>query len=113
MWSIFRCLVKTHAEGVVESMGNYIELHGDKRRGRMDIEDIGKEAQIHWNGPPLAKADKLGEASLDRIFGKGRWNFTTMANRAESKVTKRRGRRRPQCPFSSDCFHLSKAEINI
>ena len=55
----------------------------------MDIEDIGKEAQIHWNGPPLAKADKLGEASLDRILGKGRWNFTTMANRADSKVTKR------------------------
>ena len=37
----------------------------------------------------MAKPDKLGEASLDRIFGKGRWNFTTMANRADSKVTKR------------------------
>ena len=42
-----RYLVKTHAEGVVESMGNYVELHGDKRRGRMDISDIGREALIH------------------------------------------------------------------
>ena len=33
--------VKTHTEGVVESMGNYVELHADKRRGRMDISDIG------------------------------------------------------------------------
>ena len=35
----------------------------------MDISDFGVEALIHWNGPPLAKADKLGEASLDRVFG--------------------------------------------
>ena len=41
----------------------------------MDIEDIGREAQIHWNDPPLAKADKLGEAAL--------------ANKAYSKVTRR------------------------
>ena len=64
-------MVKTHAEGVVESKGNYVELHADKRRGRMDISDIGVE--VHWIGPPLAWADKLGEASLDRVFGgKGR-----------------------------------------
>ena len=50
-------------------MGSYVEMHGNKRRGRMDISDIGVEALIHWNGPPLAKADKLGEASLDRVFG--------------------------------------------
>lgn len=61
--------MKTHAEGVVESMGSYVEMHADKRRGRMDISDFGVEALIHWNGPPLAKADKLGEASLDRVFG--------------------------------------------
>ena len=64
-----RCVVKTHAEGVVESMGNYVEIHSDKRRGRMDI---GKEALIHWNGPPLARANRLGEAALDRIFGRHR-----------------------------------------
>ena len=66
-------MIKTHAEGVVESMGIYVELHADKRRGRMDISDIGVEAMIHWNGPPLAWSEKLGEASLDRVFcGKGR-----------------------------------------
>ena len=68
-------------------------------RGRMDIEDIGKEAQIHWNGPPLARADKLGEAALDRIFGKGRWDFTTVANRAESTVTKRLREEEASVPF--------------
>ena len=52
----FLSLIKTRAEGVVESMGNYVELHADKRRGRMDISDIGVEAMIHWNGPPLAWA---------------------------------------------------------
>ena len=69
----FLSLIKTRAKGVVESMGNYVELHADKRRGMMDISDIGVEAMIHWIGPPLAWADKLGEASLDRVFGgKGR-----------------------------------------
>ena len=72
MLYIPRCLVKTHAEGVVESMGNYVEIHSEKSRGRMDISDIGREALIHWNGPPLAKADRLGEASLDRVFGRNR-----------------------------------------
>ena len=68
------CLSKTHAEGVVESMGSYVEMHADKRRGTMDISDIGKEAMIHWNGPPLARANSLGEAALDRHFG-GRDRF--------------------------------------
>ena len=76
-----------------------LEFHGDKRRGRMDIEDIGKEAQIHWNGPPLARANKLGEAALDRIFGKGRWDFTTLANRAESTVNKRLREEEASVPF--------------
>ena len=49
---------------VLESMGNYAELHGDKRRERMDIDDIGKEAFIHWNGPPTAKADRLRREAL-------------------------------------------------
>ena len=68
-------MVKTHAEGVVESMGNLVEIHGDKRRGNMDISDIGKEALIDWNGPPLAKADRLGKEALDRHFGKRKVEF--------------------------------------
>ena len=42
-----RCLVKIHAEGLVESLGNYVELHGNKMRRRMEISNIGKEALIH------------------------------------------------------------------
>ena len=41
------CIVKTHAEGVAESMGSLMDIHGNKRRGRMDILPTGKEAQIH------------------------------------------------------------------
>ena len=66
----------------------------------MDMSDIGKEALIHWNGPPLAKADKLGEAALDRLFGRGRWNFITMANKADSLVTKRVKELEPGLPFT-------------
>ena len=70
-----RCTVKTHAEGVVESMGNYVEIHSEKRRGSMGIFDIGKESLIHWNGPPTARADRLGKEALDRIFGQNRWHL--------------------------------------
>ena len=83
-----RCLVKTHAEGVAESMGNIVEMHCDKRRGRMDIEDIGIEAFIHWNGPPLHLADKLGMESLDSHFEGRRWNLVTLANKTDSTVSK-------------------------
>ena len=27
-----------------------VELHGDKKRERVEIDDVGKEAFIHWNG---------------------------------------------------------------
>ena len=49
----------------------------------------------------FSKADKLGEAALIRIFGRGRWNFTTMANKADSKVTKRLREVDPSVPFYS------------
>ena len=45
------------------------------RRGTMDISDIGTEAMIHWNGPPIALANSLGKAALDRHFGPGRYIF--------------------------------------
>ena len=95
-----RCLVKTHAEGVAESMGNYIEIHGDKRRGRMEIEDTGNEALIHWNGPPLHLADQLGRQALDRHFAsRGRWSFITQSNRTESTVIKRMKKEDSKLPF--------------
>ena len=65
----------------------------------MDISDIGKEAFIHWNGPPVARADSLGEATLNRMFGTGQWNFVTMANKADSLVTKRLRKEEPSLLF--------------
>ena len=71
-----RCAMKTHAEGVAESMGSVMDLHSDKRRG-LSIDDVGKESIIHWNGPPVHLAEALGEKALNRVF-KGRpWHFVT------------------------------------
>ena len=63
------CIVKTHAELVAESMGSIIERHCDSRRGSMGLEDVGKEAFVSWNGPPIHECDDLGRKSLDHIFG--------------------------------------------
>ena len=62
-------------------MGNYVEIHCEKMRWFMDIFDIGKEALIHWNGTPIAKADRLGREAVNRIFWRGRWHFVTMDNK--------------------------------
>ena len=59
--------MKTHAEGVAESMGSVMDSHCDKRRG-LTIEEMGKETIIYWNGPPVHLADNLGEKSLNRLF---------------------------------------------
>ena len=90
-------------------------MHAEKRRGSMDISDVGKEAMIHWNGPPIAMADILGEAALDRHFGGrsrfssnfsfyltfNRWHFFTLANKADSMVTKKLRMEQPSLPFFS------------
>ena len=49
----------------------------------LDIAYVGKAAMIHWNGIPLAKADRLGKESLDRIFWIGKWNFTTLGKKIQ------------------------------
>ena len=43
---------------------------------------------------------------MDRILGRGRWNFTTVANKADSKVTRRLRELEvePSVPFYSLCF---------
>ena len=48
---LLRCLAKTHAETFVESMKNLVELHSEKRKG-LEIDDVGIESFIDWNGPP-------------------------------------------------------------
>ena len=85
--------------GWLKRIGNYVELLGDKRRGRMDIDDVGKEAFIHWNGPPIAKAERLEREALGRIFERGRWHFITLDNKLDSVVTKRLKAEEPALPF--------------
>ena len=43
---------------------------------------------------------------MDRILGRRRWNFTTLANKADSKVTRRLRELEvePSVPFYSKCF---------
>ena len=49
---LLKCIMKTHAEGVAESMGSVMDSHCQKRRG-LAIEEMGNESIIHWSGPPL------------------------------------------------------------
>ena len=56
---ILRCVLKTHAETVAESMGNLVYMHCEKRRGS-GIADVGKETFIDWNGPPVHLLTNLG-----------------------------------------------------
>ena len=84
-----QCAVKTHAEGVAESMGSYVDIHSNKRRG-LDIAVVGSESYIHWNGPPIHLADSIGQASLDSYFaGRSHWRFVTRKNKSESAVVSR------------------------
>ena len=55
----------------------------------MDINDIGKEVFLDWNGSPTAKADRLRREALNRRLRRGRWHFITLDDKLESVVTKR------------------------
>jgi hypothetical protein len=45
-----------------------MDIHGDKRRASSDNESVGREASIHWNGPPLHLLESLGRKALNRYF---------------------------------------------
>ena len=73
-----RCLSKCprlmqRASSQAWALGSYVEMHADQRRGTMDISNTGKEVFIQWNGPPLVKADSIGEAAINTIFKGGRF----------------------------------------
>ena len=94
-----RCSAKTHAEGVAESIGNYVDFYSDKKRG-LDIRAVGDESYIHWNGPPVHLAGALGQAALDRKFGgRNSWRFVTRNCKSESKVVSRLKRGVSRVPF--------------
>ena len=56
----------------------------------MDLEDVGIEYLIDWNRPPIHLVNKLGEKTLDKIFGgRSKLHFVTRENKDDSVVTKR------------------------
>ena len=93
-----RCVLKTHAETVAESMGNLVDMHCEKRRG-LGIADVGKETFIDWNGPPVHLADNLGTKVINRIFKGSNWHFITGANQLDSEVTRRLKQKKSKLPF--------------
>ena len=95
---LLRCLLKTHAETVAESMGNLVDLHCEKRRG-LGIEDVGRETFIDWNGPPVHHVESLGIKTLNRHFKGTKWHFVTVANKSDSEVTKKLKSKQPKLPF--------------
>ena len=95
---MLRCVIKTHAETVVESMGNLVDMHCEKRRG-LGIEDVGRETFIDWNGPPIHQCDNLGVKVLNRIFKGTKWHFITVANKSDSNVTRRLREQQSKLPF--------------
>lgn len=49
-------------------------------------DDVGMEANIHWNGPPIHLAQNFGEAALDAHFGgRHKWHFVTRQDKKKKK----------------------------
>ena len=62
------CALKMPCESVVESMGKIVADHADPSRG-CEIENYTKEAAVHWNAPPPAKAKLFLIKALKHRFG--------------------------------------------
>ena len=78
------CALKTSNEAVVEGIGNIVNMHADRRRG-LSSDAYEREAFIHYNGPPLCKADGLIKEVLDIHFDEGKpWHFTKGSRGAQS-----------------------------
>ena len=108
LWVFEQCALKTCNEAVVEGMGSIVTLHADSRRG-LNAEAIEKEAFIHFNGPPLARADGLIKEALDLHFKGKDWHFTQVSVNGqkspfsvESQVMRRLKATRPKLPFLGD-----------
>ena len=81
-------------------MGNFVDIHAEKKRG-LDISDVGREAYINWNGPPVANAATLLELALDKRFkGRKNWRFITKENKLQSVLVDRLKRKVSKAPFS-------------
>ena len=58
----------------------------------------------------MPKSDRLGMPTMDKIFGKGKWSFTTIANKADSLVTKKHHMEELRRPF---LHYMMKLEHNV
>ena len=61
-------------------MGSIVDQHVAGRRG-LDAEHFASEAFVHYNGPPLSKADGIVKTALDSYFTsedgtQKPWHFT-------------------------------------
>jgi hypothetical protein len=75
--SVFdQCALKICNEAVVEGMGSIVNMHADRRRGLSAQKYASEESFVHYNGPPLPKADGIIKAALDIHFGGKPWLFT-------------------------------------
>ena len=89
---LLKCTMKTHAEGVAESMGSVIDSHFQKRRG-LTIEGMGKESIIHQSRPQVHLT----------ILVKSRWShfwyLVTKTGALESTVLKNVYQQKLRVPF--------------
>jgi hypothetical protein len=104
------CALKTRNEAVVEGIGSVVNMHASSRRG-MSAEMYEHEAFIHFNGPPLARADGLIKAALNDHFDGKPWHFnhtsvagqrSTNSMQGGSKVLRRHKGDVGKLPFLAD-----------
>ena len=99
-------------ESIVESMGSIIEKIKDVRGGsksstnKKDVIDISDELKIHWNGPPLNKADSVVRQALNIHFQGRPWHFTATDVRSKmykvSAVVDRINHDKPSLSFMAE-----------
>ena len=107
--SVFeQCALKICNEAVVEGMGSIVTMHADARRG-LEAGAYEKEAFIHFNGPPLDKADGIIKEALTIHFKGPEWHFrqTSAVGQkslfsVESEVMRRHKAVPSKLPFLSD-----------
>ena len=104
------CALKTRNEVVVEGIGSIVNMHADGRRG-LSANGYEKEAFIHYNGPPLAKADGIIRGALDIHFEGKKWHFEKDSYEAQrrflgsvSQVIERHKDNLGKLPFSEKSF---------
>jgi hypothetical protein len=69
-------------------MGGIIDQHAAPGR-HLEPEEYARESYIHWNGPPLHRADALLVAALNHYFkapGPAYWKFFNKTTRLDRLV---------------------------